>query len=221
MVATGVMLSSFQNLAISIAVERDEGALKRLRATPLPAAAYFLGKIGQVLVRCVLQTALLLAVAALVFDVPMPTTPAAGGTFAWVFVLGTATGSRVRRRVLLGAALGPVRERRGDARSCSCCSSSPACSSSSTSCPSWMQQLASVFPLKWMAQGMRSVFLPDEAAALEPSRVVAARRDRGRAARVARRRARRRCADVPLAAAGRRLTCVAARGHVAWQARAT
>ena len=35
--------------------------------------------------------------------------------------------------------------------------------------PSWMQQVASVFPLKWMAQGMRSVFLPDEAAALEPS----------------------------------------------------
>ncbi len=35
--------------------------------------------------------------------------------------------------------------------------------------PSWMQQVASVFPLKWMAQGMRSVFLPDEAAQLEVS----------------------------------------------------
>ena len=32
-----------------------------------------------------------------------------------------------------------------------------------------MQQVASVFPLKWMAQGMRSVFLPDEAEALEVS----------------------------------------------------
>lgn len=30
-----------------------------------------------------------------------------------------------------------------------------------------MQQVASVFPLKWMAQGMRSVFLPDSAEALE------------------------------------------------------
>ena len=35
--------------------------------------------------------------------------------------------------------------------------------------PSWMQQVASLFPLKWMAQGMRSVFLPDTALAMEPA----------------------------------------------------
>ena len=33
--------------------------------------------------------------------------------------------------------------------------------------PSWMQQFASLFPLKWLTQAMRSVFLPDSAAALE------------------------------------------------------
>ena len=32
-----------------------------------------------------------------------------------------------------------------------------------------MQTLASIFPLKWLAQAMRSVFLPPEAAALEAS----------------------------------------------------
>ena len=64
MLATGIMLSSFQHLAISIAVERDEGGLKRLRGTPLPSAAFFLGKIGSVLVTSVVQTALLLAAAA-------------------------------------------------------------------------------------------------------------------------------------------------------------
>jgi ABC-2 type transport system permease protein len=30
-----------------------------------------------------------------------------------------------------------------------------------------MQDVASLFPLKWMAQGMRSVFLPDEYATME------------------------------------------------------
>ena len=30
-----------------------------------------------------------------------------------------------------------------------------------------MQQVAAVFPLKWLTQGMRSVFLPDTAAAAE------------------------------------------------------
>ena len=33
--------------------------------------------------------------------------------------------------------------------------------------PSWLQQVASVFPLKWVAQGMRSVFLPDSMATEE------------------------------------------------------
>ena len=33
--------------------------------------------------------------------------------------------------------------------------------------PEWLQNVASAFPLKWMAQGMRSVFLPDSFEVLE------------------------------------------------------
>jgi len=33
--------------------------------------------------------------------------------------------------------------------------------------PVWLQNVASFFPLKWMAQGMRSVFLPDNFAQME------------------------------------------------------
>jgi hypothetical protein len=36
-----------------------------------------------------------------------------------------------------------------------------------TDLPGWMQQVAALFPLKWMTQGMRSVFLPDSFAAQE------------------------------------------------------
>jgi ABC-2 type transport system permease protein len=168
MVATGVMLTSFQNLAISITVERDDGSLKRLRATPLPATAYFLGKIGQVLIVTTVQTAALLVLAATAYDVPMPDAATEWATFAWVFVLGTATGS------VLGVAF----------------SSIPRSGKSVTAVvtpivlvlqfisgvffaffalPGWMQQIASLFPLKWLAQGMRSVFLPPEAVVLEPS----------------------------------------------------
>jgi ABC-2 type transport system permease protein len=32
-----------------------------------------------------------------------------------------------------------------------------------------MQTIAAFFPLKWMAQGLRSVFLPDALAAQEPA----------------------------------------------------
>ena len=33
--------------------------------------------------------------------------------------------------------------------------------------PEWMQNIASLFPLKWMAQGMRAAFLPDDFKVLE------------------------------------------------------
>jgi ABC-2 type transport system permease protein len=36
-----------------------------------------------------------------------------------------------------------------------------------TDLPQWMQQIAAIFPLKWLTQGMRSVFLPDSFATRE------------------------------------------------------
>jgi ABC-2 type transport system permease protein len=33
--------------------------------------------------------------------------------------------------------------------------------------PTWMQQLAAIFPLKWMTQGLRAAFLPESARAAE------------------------------------------------------
>jgi len=35
--------------------------------------------------------------------------------------------------------------------------------------PTWLQVVASLFPVKWMAQGLRSVFLPGALAAREPA----------------------------------------------------
>lgn len=168
MVATGVMLSSFQNIAISIAVERDEGGLKRLRATPMPASAYFLGKVGSVLVTSVVQMALLLAVAALMFDIELPTTADRWLTFAWVFGLGTATGA------VCGVGFSSV-PRTGKSASAVVTPVVLILQFISgvffvfNDLPTWMQRVAEVFPLKWMAQGMRSVFLPDQAEAFEVS----------------------------------------------------
>ena len=36
-----------------------------------------------------------------------------------------------------------------------------------TQLPTWMQNVAALFPLKWLTQGMRSVFLPDSFATQE------------------------------------------------------
>ncbi|MCT9820832.1 ABC transporter permease [Microbacterium sp. W1N] len=167
MLAAGLLLSGFQNLAVDIAMERSDGTLKRLGGTPLSPVSYFAGKIGQVLVTGAFQAAILLIVAALVFQVPMPDTPEAWATFAWVFVLGLIASA------LLGIAVSAL----------------PRTGKSATAVvvpialvlqfisgvyiffwqlPEWLQNVAGIFPLAWMARGMRAAFLPDEYAVLEP-----------------------------------------------------
>jgi ABC-2 type transport system permease protein len=168
MVATGVLLSSFQNVTLSIAVERDEGALKRLRGTPMPPAAYFLGKVGSVLVTSLVQMALLIGAGALAFGIDLPTDAGRWWTFAWVFVLGTAAGC------VCGVAFSSV-PRTGRTASAVVTPIVLVLQFISgvffqyQDLPTWMQNVASLFPLKWLAQGMRSVFLPDWALELEPS----------------------------------------------------
>ncbi|MGA7689835.1 MAG: ABC transporter permease [Jiangellales bacterium] len=166
MIATGLMLVSFQQLAIGIALERDDGTLKRLEGTPMPRAAYFIGKIGMVLVTAVAQITLLLVVAVLFFDIELPTDSSSWATFAWVSVLGITSGT------LLGVAFSSI-PRSG--KSAAAVVTPPLLILQFisgvffvfTQLPTWMQTVASLFPLKWMAQGMRSVFLPDYFAAEE------------------------------------------------------
>ncbi|MDZ8276849.1 ABC transporter permease [Microbacterium aquimaris] len=166
MLAAGMLLSGFQNLAMDIAGERTNGMLKRLGATPLSPMSYFLGKIGQVGATSVIQAGLIIAFAAIVFDVPLPTEPEKWITFAWVFVLGVVTSS------LLGVALSAV-PRSG--RSASAVIIPIVLVVQFISgvylffflLPDWLQTVASALPVKWMAQGMREVFLPAEYAVLE------------------------------------------------------
>lgn len=168
MIAGGLMSTSFQYLAITIATERENGMLKRLFGTPMPRTAYFGGKVVQVLVCTVAETVLLIAVGMLFYHLHLPTEPSKWWTFAWVFLLGTAACS------LLGIAASSVPR--------SAASATPVITLPFTvlnfisgvyvpftAVPAWMRGIASFFPLKWMAQGMRSVFLPGQAAALEPA----------------------------------------------------
>src|SRR4051794_14957545 len=92
MIASGIFLTSFQSLAIGIAIERDQDVLKRLRGTPMSSQSYFIGKIGVVLVSSVLQFGLLLAIAGLLLGVDIPSEPEKWLNFVWIFILGTASG---------------------------------------------------------------------------------------------------------------------------------
>ncbi|WP_430644824.1 ABC transporter permease [Agromyces sp. GXS1127] len=166
MLAAGMLLSGVQNLAIDIATEKSDGTLKRLGGTPLSPVSYFLGKIGQVFVTGVLQAGLLLLAAGTIFGIALPTEPEKWATFAWVFVLGVGTSA------FLGIALSSV-PRSGKSAAAVVIPILLVLQFISGvylqfyALPEWMQNVASLFPLKWMAQGMRAVFLPEDFAVLE------------------------------------------------------
>ena len=159
MIASGLLSSGFQNLAITIPIERDRGVLKRFRSTPMPKWVFFAGKIIQVALIGLLETALLLFVGSF-YGLRMPDTVEKWLTFGWVWFLGLTACT------LLGIAF-TAAARTGR--------SGPAVVTPIAlilqfisgvyfpffQLPGWMQQIASLFPLKWMCQGMRSVFLPD------------------------------------------------------------
>lgn len=160
MLAAGLLLTGTQNMAVEIAGERSDGTLKRLGGSPLPVFSYFIGKMGEVLVSALLQAALLLLIARLVFQVPMPTAASSWVTFVWVFLLGAATCA------VLGVALS-VLPRTGKSATAVVIPITLVLQFISgvylqfSALPVWLQNFAGFFPLKWLAQGMRSVFLPD------------------------------------------------------------
>jgi ABC-2 type transport system permease protein len=166
MIASGYLATGFQNLAITIPIERDRGVLKRYRSTPMPKWVYFAGKAFSVAILAVVATILLLLVAVTFYGLKMPQTAEKWGTFAWVSILGLVSFA------LLGVAMSSA-ARTG--RSAPAVVTPIALVLQFTSgvffayndLPPWMQQFAAIFPLKWVTQGLRSVFLPESFAAQE------------------------------------------------------
>ena len=166
MIASGLVNTGFQQLAIMIPVERDFGTLKRLRGTPMPASSYFIGKAILVTVSMLIQVFLLLAAGVAFFGVNLPKTTEKWLLLAALLVLGSACST------ILGIAFSNVPK---SGRGASAVVSPVVIVLQFfsgvffifTDLPQWMQQVAALFPLKWLTQGMREVFLPDTFAAQE------------------------------------------------------
>ncbi|MGW2425659.1 ABC transporter permease [Streptomyces sp. NPDC001709] len=166
MLGVGIMSTSFQSMILQVVGERANGTLKRLRTTPMPKSAYFAGKIAVVLVSSAGQSAVLLGLGTAFFGLHLPTDPGRWGTFLWVFVLGIVSctllglayssfvapqsaGALVFLPVIvlqfISGVFVPFNE-----------------------LPHPLRIVASFFPMKWICQGMRSVFLPDAFRPYEP-----------------------------------------------------
>lgn len=166
MIASGLVNTGFQQLAIMIPVERDFGTLKRLRGTPMSPISYFIGKSLLVIVSTLIQVALLILIGRLLFGLVLPATADRWLRFLLLLVIGSICST------VLGIAFSSVPK---SGRGASAVVSPIVIILQFFSgvffvfsqLPSWMQQFAALFPLKWLTQGMRSVFLPDSFARQE------------------------------------------------------
>ncbi|WP_239013238.1 ABC transporter permease [Streptomyces sioyaensis] len=156
------------NLPQILVTEREEGTLLRLRATPGGIPAYLIAKSLLVVVMAFGTLLVLLGAAAVLVDGPLPHGLGGWLTLLWVSALGLLA------VVPLGAAIGAVLPNPREALALIMLPTLALLITSGamfplSSLPEVVQKIASVFPLRWMAQGLRSALLPDTARAAELS----------------------------------------------------
>src|SRR6266511_83975 len=152
-----VVSATYVNLATSVAISRDEGILKRLRGTPMPAWVYVAGRVVQATWAAVLASILMVVVGVLLFHVKLfwHLMPAAIVTL----LVGTVS------FCALGLALAAV---------CPNGEAAPAMANFTwlpvaflspifyplDTAPRWLQSLGGFFPVKHFAEAMQATFSP-------------------------------------------------------------
>jgi ABC-2 type transport system permease protein len=158
--ASGLASTSFLNLAVAIAGERENGGLKRLAGTPMPRTAYFAGKAIVVLVACTLEITVLLAFGHFVYGVSLPGSLERWWTFIWITFLGATSMS------LIGIAISSMPR---TARSAAPVANLPLLVLEFisgvfvpvTSLSHGLYTFAGLFPLRWIVEGYQSALLPN------------------------------------------------------------
>jgi ABC-2 type transport system permease protein len=158
MAAFGVITACYTNLAINISIQRDEGILKRLRGTPLPAWAFMIARVLHAMLVALILVVICTGFGVLVYGAHLPS-----GTwllrYAVTFIVGGAAFAA------LGLALtGAIPN--ADA--------SPAIVNASilpllflsdvfiqfgTKAPAWVNFVGKVFPVRHFVEAMKSAYL--------------------------------------------------------------
>lgn len=155
MIGYGVASTAFAGLGISLVVRRETGVLKRLRGTPLPPATYLTALLGSTLVVFALQTAAIVLLGRLLYDVGFPDRP--------LSVIGTLILGAAAFAALGLAITGFVRSAEGSSAVINAIYLPMALISgtffSPHSYPRFLQVIADVLPLTYFTKLARGVML--------------------------------------------------------------
>ncbi len=155
--AYGIIATTFVNMAISTAILRDEGVLKRMQGTPLPRWAYVAARIGSTVAIVGIMTVLVIGLGATVYGVHVHASTIPG--LIVMLVLGTAAFTTLGigvTRFIPNAEAAPVYVN---------LLILPLTFISSIwfptdGMPHWLQDIAKVFPIRALAQGLQYAFDP-------------------------------------------------------------
>jgi ABC-2 type transport system permease protein len=158
-IASSVLAAGVMNLAVQLAIERTDGTMRRLALTPMPVASYLIGKLLMTLAIASGMTAVLLVCGVVFYGVDLPRDLGHWVTFGWVFLLGVAAAA------LIGMFISTLPS---DGKAAPAVLNPPFVVLQFISgvfvpfsqIPAWLRDVASVFPMRWLASGMRAAFLP-------------------------------------------------------------
>jgi ABC-2 type transport system permease protein len=155
--AYGVIATTYVNMAIGTAILRDAGVLKRMQGTPLPRWAYVAARIGSTVAIVVLMAVVTLGLGVTAYGVHVHAATLPGVILA--LVLGTAAFTTLGigiTRFIPNAEAAPVVVN---------LSVLPLTFISSiwfptNTMPAWLQDVAKVFPIRPLADGLQYAFNP-------------------------------------------------------------
>jgi ABC-2 type transport system permease protein len=152
--------------AYALAMEREDGTLLRFKAAPNGLIGYFSGQLLYQSLNIVPQLLTILIPSYLLFDNVMSNGWVGWVTIVWVLALGLVA------TMPLGMIIGAVVPNTQKVGSWGMMPVMILAGISGIFYPiqmlwTWVQWVAQVFPMYWLGIGMRSAFLPDEAASLE------------------------------------------------------
>jgi ABC-2 type transport system permease protein len=152
-----IIASSFVNLAVSIVTQRETGVLKRRRATPVPAWVLIAGRASVAILVALVVVAAIIVIGRLAFGVPVPSSTFPGVVLASVagaftfcclaFAASAFIANADAAQPILQAVTLPLYFISGvfipDANN-----------------PSWLRDIANVFPVRHLAQAELRAFDP-------------------------------------------------------------
>ncbi|MEO8476701.1 MAG: ABC transporter permease [Actinomycetota bacterium] len=158
MAAFGVISACYTNIAMTTTFARDQGILKRLHGTPLPAGAYLSSRVLHGMVVGALLVVIMLVFGRLVYDSPFPTgVPLL--EFALTFLIGSlafaALALAISGAIPNADAAPPI----VNATILPLLFLSGIFIPLDDSAPVWMVVFGNVFPVKHFAEAMRAGFL--------------------------------------------------------------